>query len=60
MGTLPEPFPSVRQKAEEWNLISGEHFAVDGTLLEAWASLKSFQRKAVKALAPPDDPAMRR
>lgn len=26
-------------------LISGEHFSVDGTLLEAWASLKSFRRK---------------
>jgi hypothetical protein len=29
---------------------------VDGTLLEAWASLKSFQRKDVKHSAPPDDP----
>jgi hypothetical protein len=26
-------------------LISDEHFTVDGTLLEAWASQKSFQRK---------------
>ena len=26
-------------------LMSDEHFTVDGTLLEAWASLKSFQRK---------------
>ena len=24
---------------------SGEHFTVDGTLIEVWASLKSFQRK---------------
>jgi hypothetical protein len=29
---------------------------VDGTLLEAWASLKSFQRKDGKPMAPPDDP----
>ena len=26
-------------------LLSDEHFTVDGTLLEAWASLKSFRRK---------------
>ena len=36
--------------------ISGEHFTVDGTLLEAWASAKSFQRKDGKAQAPSDDP----
>jgi hypothetical protein len=29
---------------------------VDGTLLESWASLKSFQRKDGKPMAPPDDP----
>jgi transposase len=27
-------------------LLSDEHFSVDGTLIEAWASLKSFQPKA--------------
>jgi len=26
-------------------LLSGEHFSVDGTLIEAWASMKSFRRK---------------
>jgi transposase len=26
-------------------LLSNEHFSVDGTLIEAWASMKSFQRK---------------
>jgi hypothetical protein len=26
-------------------LLSSEHFSVDGTLLEAWASLKSFRPK---------------
>jgi hypothetical protein len=25
--------------------LSGEHFTVDGTLIEAWASQKSFRRK---------------
>ena len=27
-------------------LLSGEHFSVDGTLIEAWASMKSFKPKA--------------
>jgi transposase len=31
--------------AEDQGLISKEHFTVDGTLLEAWASLKSFKPK---------------
>jgi hypothetical protein len=35
--------------------LSKEHFTVDGTLVEAWASLKSFQRKDAVP-APPDDP----
>jgi hypothetical protein len=29
---------------------------VDGTLLEAWASLKSFQAQREKSDTPPDDP----
>jgi transposase len=33
--------------------LSEEHFSVDGTLVKAWASMKSFQPKA--ANAPPDD-----
>ena len=41
---------------EEAGLSSDEHFTVDGTLLEAWASLKSFQAKEQKTAAPPDDP----
>ena len=43
------------EQAREKNLTSDEHFTVDGTLIEAWASLKSFQRKDQKN-APPDDP----
>jgi transposase len=38
-------FISVRQQAEEAGLLSDEHFTVDGTLIEAWASLKSFRPK---------------
>jgi hypothetical protein len=26
-------------------LVSSEHFSVDGTLIQAWASMKSFRRK---------------
>src|ERR1700683_5149987 len=33
-----------------------KHFTVDGTLLEAWASVKSYQRKDAKNDVPPDDP----
>ena len=45
----------VLNQAREKNLTSDEHFTVDGTLLEACASLKSFQRKDQKK-DPPDDP----
>jgi len=37
-------------------LVSDEHLSVDGTLLEAWASLKSFQPKERKTAPPPDNP----
>lgn len=43
-------------QAQAKGLTSDEHFTVDGTLIEAWASLKSFQRKGQKPTAPPDDP----
>src|SRR5438309_2457984 len=45
----------VVEQARAQGLTSNEHFTVDGTLLEAWASLKSFQPKQGKP-APPDDP----
>src|SRR5499427_9960456 len=45
----------VVKQAREKNLTSDEHFTVDGTLIEAWASLKSFQCKDQKN-RPPDDP----
>src|SRR5215813_1095786 len=47
----------VVNQAREKNLTSDEHFTVDGTLLEACASLKSFQRKDEKKGPPPDDPS---
>jgi hypothetical protein len=46
----------VVNQAREQDLTSDEHFTVDGTLLEACASLKSFQRKDEKKAPPPDDP----
>jgi IS5 family transposase len=46
----------VLAQAQANGLTSDEHFTVDGTLIEAWASLKSFQRKDQKDGPPPDDP----
>jgi transposase len=46
----------VVEQARAKGLISDEHFTVDGTLLEAWASLKSFRPKDEKPAPPPDDP----
>lgn len=34
------------KQARQQGLLSDEHFTVDGTLLEAWASRKSFQKKS--------------
>jgi len=45
----------VVKQAQTNGLTSDEHFTVDGTLIEAWASLKSFQRKDGDN-QPPDDP----
>jgi transposase len=38
-------FTAVLAQAEAAHLLSAEHFTVDGTLLEAWASQKSFRPK---------------
>jgi transposase len=46
----------VVELARVEGLTSDEHFTVDGTLLEAWASQKSFQPKQEKPAPPPDDP----
>jgi transposase len=49
-------FDGVLSQARAAGLLSDEHFTVDGTLLDAWASLKSFRRKADGPTPPPDDP----
>ena len=48
-------FQLVLTQARVADLLSDEHFSVDGTLIEAWASHKSFQRKN-QPTPPPDDP----
>jgi len=45
-------FEGVVDKLREKNLLSDEHFTVDGTLLEAWAGAKSFRRKDGKSEPP--------
>jgi transposase len=51
-------FEEVVRQAKQAQLISAEHFTVDGTLIEAWASMKSFRKKGEKPQdrPPPDDP----
>ncbi len=50
-------FQAVVLQAKAAGLMSSEHFTVDGTLIEAWASLKSFRPKDEKPedREPPDD-----
>ncbi len=52
-GFLDQVLPKGRGEG----LTSGEHFSVDGTLIEAWASLKSFQKKDDSPPKPPVDDA---
>jgi len=49
-------FAQIVEQARAGGLMSAEHFTVDGTLIEAWASLKSFKKKGAKDTKPPDDP----
>jgi transposase len=52
-----EFFTLIVAQARRRNLLSDEHFTVDGTLIEAWAGQKSFQRKDTgdDPLNPPPD-----
>lgn len=55
-------FEQVLVQARKHQLLSNEHFTVDGTLIEAWASYKSFQRKdpdPPSTATPPEPPAER-
>src|SRR5260370_7968322 len=50
-------FGKVVEQARGVGLMSDDHFTVDGTLIDAWASLKSFRPKEEKPedRPPPDD-----
>jgi transposase len=47
-------FEAVREQIQQKSLMSDEHFTVDGTLLEAWASQKSFRRRDSEVPTPDD------
>ena len=47
-------FQKVLEQARAQSLLSEDHFTVDGTLIEAWAGQKSFQRKD-QPPQPPED-----
>ena len=51
---ITELFEEVVKLAGKQGLLSDEHFSVDGTLIQAWASQKSFRRKEDDN-EPPDD-----
>lgn len=38
-------FSAVREQAREAGLMSSDHFSVDGSLLQAWGSVKNFRPK---------------
>src|SRR3954468_20701464 len=48
-------FSGVLAQARSADLLSDEHFSVDGTLIEAWAGPKSFRRKDGSEKPPPND-----
>jgi transposase len=47
---------AIVEQARKAKLMSADHFTVDGTLIESWASLKSFKKKGDDGKTPPDDP----
>jgi len=56
-GKIAQEFlATVMALARKEKLLSDEHFTVDGTLIEAWASQKSFQQKETPSERKTDDP----
>jgi transposase len=47
-------FDEVLAEAKDADLLSDEHFTVDGTLIDAWAGMKSFKRKDGSGGGPED------
>lgn len=56
-GEIAQTFlREVLEQADGLGFLSDEHFTVDGTMIQAWASQKSFQKKdAPAAPSAPDD-----
>jgi transposase len=55
-GHIADAFlQEILKAADARGLLSHEHFTVDGTLLEAWASQKSFRRKDDPTPPPSDE-----
>lgn len=53
---VTELFNATVEMANQRGLLSGEHFSVDGTLIQAWASHKSMRRKdGSDSDRPPED-----
>jgi transposase len=48
-------FTAILDGARAAGLLSDEHFTIDGTLFQAWASHKSFQPRDPGPMPPPDD-----
>ena len=48
-------FDRILLLAEWQELVSSEHFSVDGTLIKGWASMKSFVKKDGSSSPPEDD-----
>src|SRR5689334_16172180 len=44
-GEIAAGFLAAVLNLPDVHLLSREHFSVDGTLIQAWASMKSFRRK---------------
>jgi transposase len=54
-GNIAEVFfDEVLAEAKDADLLSDEHFTVDGTLIEAWAGIKSFKPKDGSGAGPSD------
>lgn len=49
---ITELFEEVVSLARKQKLLSDEHFSVDGTLIQAWASQKSYRRKDDDSIPP--------
>lgn len=49
-------FDAVVVEADREHLLSADHFSVDGTMIDAAASMKSVRKREGDPIPPPDDP----